>query len=193
MNRPLRAVLILLVPIFGLLALVRAAEKPAAESSRFFETQVRPILQAHCLNCHGAEKKVRGKLRLTSRESLLRGGESGPAISLKKSEDSLLLHAINYRDLKMSPRGKLPQAQIDILTRWVKMGAPWSDRATGTARHAGPLTAVFSSNSQTIESPARTESGCRIIRVDFSNPDDTFSRFILQGKDSIQPRKGKKR
>jgi hypothetical protein len=57
----------------------------------------------------------------------------------------------------------------------------------------GLFSAVFSFNARTIESPPSTKSGCRIIRVDFSNPDDKFSRFILQAKDSIQMRKGKKR
>src|SRR5947208_934764 len=42
----------------------------------------------------------------------------------------------------------------------------------------GLFSAVFSFNARTIESPTRTKSGCRILRVDFSNPDDKLSRFI---------------
>src|SRR5947209_13956783 len=97
----------------------------AGEPGRFFETQVRPVLQAQCLRCHGAEKKVRGGLRRTSRDALLKGGDGGPVVALDRPEESRLLQAINHRDLKMPPKGKLPQAQIDVLTRWVKMGAPW--------------------------------------------------------------------
>lgn len=49
----------------------------------------------------------------------------------------------------------------------------------------GYFSAVFSFNRRTIESPPKTDSGCRIIRVDFSNPDDSFSRFILNAKSGI--------
>jgi hypothetical protein len=110
-----------------------------AEKARFFETQVRPILQANCFACHGGEEKIKGKLRLTTREGLLKGGDSGPAVSLEKPDESLLLRAVGYSDddLKMPPRGKLPQAQIDVLTRWVKMGVPWPAEAV-KARPAGP-------------------------------------------------------
>src|SRR5438105_3101209 len=82
-----------------------------------------PILKANCFSCHGDARKVKGGLRLTSRDLVLRGGASGgPAVSQGKLDQSLLLKAINYQDLKMPPRGRLPQGQIDILTRWVKMG-----------------------------------------------------------------------
>ena len=37
---------------------------------------MRPILQAHCVSCHGGARKVRGGLRLTSRETLLQGGDT---------------------------------------------------------------------------------------------------------------------
>jgi hypothetical protein len=117
---------------------VRAADTPG-DSARFFETQVRPILQAQCLTCHGGTKKVRGGLRLTSRDTLLKGGDTGPAVSLDKPDDSLLLQAINHRDLKMPPKGKLPQAQIDVLSRWVQMGVPWPADATATTvKRTGP-------------------------------------------------------
>jgi mono/diheme cytochrome c family protein len=110
-----------------------------AEQAKFFETQVLPILQANCFSCHGAEEKIRGSLRLTSREGLLKGGDSGPVISLEKPDESLLLQAINHSDdLKMPPKGKLSQAQIDALTRWVKMGVPWSEGATIVKRSGPP-------------------------------------------------------
>ncbi len=112
-----------------------------AEKTKFFETQVRPILQANCFSCHGAEAKIKGKLRLTTREGVLKGGASGPAVSLDKPNESLLLQALRYTsdDLKMPPKGKLPQTQIDVLTRWVNMGVPWSAEVV-KAKPAGPPT-----------------------------------------------------
>ncbi len=57
----------------------------------------------------------------------------------------------------------------------------------------GLFSAVFSFNRRTIESPPTTRSGCRIIRVDFSNPDDKFSRFIVKAKETALKRKGRRR
>src|SRR5439155_15733944 len=116
--------------------------KPAlapSEYDKFFEREVQPILKANCFACHGGEQKVKAGLRLTSRETILKGGESGPAVRLDQPEQSLLLQAVNYQDLKMPPKGKLSQAQIDILTRWVKLGVPWpASGASSIAKRHGP-------------------------------------------------------
>src|ERR1044071_8945629 len=77
------------------------------------------ILQQNCWSCHSGATPM-GGLRLTGRAEVLKGGASGPAVSLARTDESLLLKAINYRGRQMPPTGKLPQKQIDILTRWVK-------------------------------------------------------------------------
>src|SRR6516164_5525806 len=74
---------------------------------RFYEVEVRPILKARCLKCHGDGPKVRAGFRLDSRAGVLRGGELGPAVSLSQPEQSRLLAAIRYEDLEMPPAGKL--------------------------------------------------------------------------------------
>jgi hypothetical protein len=137
------------VVVAGLAALV-LAPRPAdaapekrfsAEEVAFFEKDVQPILKANCLKCHGGEAKIRGGLRLTSRDSVLKGGDTGAAVSLDKPEESLLLKAIRYQDgLEMPPSGKLPPAAVETLTRWVKAGLPWTpaaDVAAGTAGTGG--------------------------------------------------------
>jgi len=98
--------------------------RPGPEAIAFFEKNVRPILAENCWKCHGAEKQ-KGGLRLDSLESILAGGESGPAIAPGNPEGSLLVSAINYDSLEMPPTGKLPPAAIEALTTWVRMGAPW--------------------------------------------------------------------
>ncbi len=110
-----------------------------AEGVAFFEKEVLPILRANCFECHGGGEKVQGQFRLTSREGLLKGGELGPAVSLDKPEESQLLEAINYRGLEMPPKGKLPPRQIEVLTRWVKVGVPYTpDKDFGVAPAATP-------------------------------------------------------
>jgi hypothetical protein len=96
------------------------------EQVEFFEKQVHPILKARCLKCHGGEEKIRGGLMLTGRSAVLKGGDQGPAVSLAEPAESLLLQAINYDGLEMPPSGKLPKAEIEVLTRWVAQGLAWT-------------------------------------------------------------------
>ena len=101
---------------------------------------MRPILEAHCYACHGGleGKKVKGGFNLSSRDGLIKGGENGAAISLENPSESALLKAINYQELEMPPKGKLPQAQIDVITAWVKLGVPWSDKPAAVHRPGSP-------------------------------------------------------
>ena len=64
------------------------AGKPA--DAAFFEKEVLPILKANCFKCHGGPRP-RGGLSLASRKGLLAGGDLGPAVSLDRPGDSLLL------------------------------------------------------------------------------------------------------
>src|SRR5262249_40236467 len=120
----------------------KEAKAFTAEQVRFYEKEVLPILKQSCLRCHSG-KKARGKLWLDSPAGLRKGGGLGAAGRFDRPEDSPLLKAVNHRDkLEMPPppKGKLPAAQIDVLTRWVKMGAPYSSGNDGTpapAEHAG--------------------------------------------------------
>ncbi len=101
----------------------------ADPNDEFFEKQIRPLLAEHCQSCHG-EKKQEGGLRLTSRELLLKGGETGRAVVPGKPAESLLIKAVGYLgERKMPPKQKLADTEIDKLTRWVALGAPWPESA----------------------------------------------------------------
>jgi hypothetical protein len=113
------------------------AQTPAVATSpqalEFFEKQVRPILAEHCFSCHG-EKKQKGGLRLDSRAALLRGGDDGPVVTPGDPEKSTVIRAIRHDgDLKMPPRGKLPDPAVAALTQWVKMGALWPEASRPAA------------------------------------------------------------
>ncbi|WP_435016298.1 PSD1 and planctomycete cytochrome C domain-containing protein [Tundrisphaera sp. TA3] len=97
-----------------------------ASSEAFFELKVRPVLARSCVKCHG-ERKGSGGLRLDSREAILAGGDSGPAVLPGDPGSSLLIRAIGHRDddLKMPPDTPLSRAQQDDLAAWVAAGAPW--------------------------------------------------------------------
>ncbi len=122
-----------LLMVFGLAFTANAQEQAAqsekkfsAEDVAFFEKDVLLILKANCFKCHGGEPKTQADFRLTSRAGILKGGELGAVINDAKPDESLLLQAVNYGDLKMPPNGKLSADKIAVLTKWVKLGLPWS-------------------------------------------------------------------
>jgi hypothetical protein len=112
----------------------------SAEAIEFFEARVRPILVERCLKCHGQEKQSSG-LRLDSRAAILKGGDSGPAAVPGKPEESLIVQAVDqtHGDLKMPPKGKLPEPSVAMLRQWVAAGIPWTDesakRTAASTRH----------------------------------------------------------
>ncbi len=108
------------------LGAVLAFEKEATtEQLAFFDKHVFPLMESRCLNCHGIDDKMKGDLRLTSREGLLHGGQLGPAFDVGNPEQSLLLKMIAYHDdeHQMPPREKMSDEEIAVFHRWFETGA----------------------------------------------------------------------
>ncbi len=99
------------------------------EAGRHFAEKVKPLLDSRCVSCHGPDK-VKGGLRLDSREAALKAGESGrPAVVPHQPAESLLLKAVMHsvRDLEMPPKDKLSSNDVAVLERWIRDGAPWPE------------------------------------------------------------------
>jgi hypothetical protein len=94
------------------------------EQETFFENQVRPLLAERCFSCH-ADKEQKGGLRLDHLADILVGGDSGAAVVPLKPDESLIIQAVRYEGYEMPPDGKLEERQIEILEKWVEMGAVW--------------------------------------------------------------------
>ena len=95
------------------------------EREAFFEARIRPVLATTCVKCHGAAKAENG-LRVDRRESLLKGGDSGPAIVPGDPDKSVLIRALRYvDDPKMPPAKRLPETVVADFERWVRDGATW--------------------------------------------------------------------
>jgi mono/diheme cytochrome c family protein len=107
--------------------------------AEFFETRVRPILANNCYACHTGS--ALGGLRVDSREALLKGGKSGPAIVPGKQDQSLLIQAINHKNeaLKMPPAGKLQNADIIALSEWIGKGAFWPESSSFFEANVQPI------------------------------------------------------
>jgi hypothetical protein len=105
-------------------------DEPPQSELEHFEKHIRPLLIARCYSCHSLEKgKSKGELTLDTRQGWAQGGDSGPAIVPGKPEESLLIRAVRYGDesLQMPPPkqgGKLKDAEIAALEKWVRAGAP---------------------------------------------------------------------
>ncbi len=121
------------IAIFALAAEV-PANSAGEDAERHFARLVLPLLQSKCLGCHGEKPgEIKGGLDLTSREALLRGGESGQAAVVpSRPDDSLLFQAVNWDGLEMPPKAndRLTAEQIQAVRRWIADGAPWPDEAT---------------------------------------------------------------
>lgn len=106
---------------------VRGAEVPD------FALTIRPLLVKHCYSCHGPDKQ-KGDLRLDRRADAFKGGESGPAVVVGKSVESLIVKRISTKDSeRMPPKGDgLKPDEIASIQAWIDAGAKWPDTLAGT-------------------------------------------------------------
>ncbi|HEX2475715.1 MAG TPA: DUF1549 domain-containing protein, partial [Lacipirellulaceae bacterium] len=121
MNKPSGAILLL---AHMCIAMCTPRSARADVGLNFFESRIRPLLETHCIRCHGGEEP-KGGLSLESRTSWEEAGVIVPG----DPEESLLIAAVRYTDenLAMPPAeagGKLSATQIAALESWVRMGAP---------------------------------------------------------------------
>ena len=109
------------------LSLCYANELTDTEKVEFFNSQVKPILEQNCFQCHGGGHEVEGGLQLMSREQILEGGNYGPAVSLENPADSFLLEMVGYgqETAQMPPDGRLDDASLEILAKWINIGLPY--------------------------------------------------------------------
>ena len=98
------------------------------EGTRFFRERIEPVLKAQCFSCHSRQAdEVQGGLRLDFKAGVLRGGDTGPAIVVGKSGESLLIQVIRHEGgMAMPPKKerKLSDKTIADFVKWVEMGAP---------------------------------------------------------------------
>jgi len=110
--------------------LISTAAESAADA---FEAKIRPVLVQTCFQCHG-DVKAGGGFRVDSREALLHGGESGPAIIPGNAADSLMFKAIKRDDSvsAMPPDKKqtLRPDQVAAFEAWINAGAVWPENTT---------------------------------------------------------------
>jgi mono/diheme cytochrome c family protein len=115
----------------GVTALTAAEPKLPAAATKTgvtFATDIKPIFDKSCVECHGP-KKQKGGLRLDSREATVKGGEEGPSITVGDSAKSSLVKLIarvGDEENWMPPidKGKpLTAEQVGLVRAWIDQGA----------------------------------------------------------------------
>jgi cytochrome c len=106
---------------------VQAQDDPSQPA--YYTEKVQPILQSNCYRCHGGVNH-RGGLNMDTREELLKGSHHGPAVVPGHPEQSWMVILIRHEgpaddpmNMPPAPKPKLADADIDVVTKWIKAGA----------------------------------------------------------------------
>ena len=135
-----------------------------AEVSNVTQDDVIPIMLLRCVACHGLRMQE-GGLDLRTRESMLKGGKSGPAMVLGKPDQSLLVKMIRSGD--MPPKKRLivvgvkpvPDGEAAKIARWIELGAPVvSEPPDLAATPADPLVSDKDRSFWSFQSPKAVEA-----------------------------------
>ena len=126
MRRAAAGALLVCAWIAALLVRLHAAGGAQAPASVRvdYTSQVQPILEAYCLECHSTDKR-KGGLALASYEDVLEGGRSGPAVRPGNGAGSLLVHRVSAQVEPQMPLDELPlsEAELATLRLWIDEGA----------------------------------------------------------------------
>jgi hypothetical protein len=116
-------------------------DAPDPKGVEFFEKRIRPVLADKCYSCHSQKApKLKGGLYVDTREGLLKGGDTGPALRAGRPEQSLILSALRWSaDLKMPPKEKLSAEVVADFDAWIRAGAA-DPRTEAAARKKSGMT-----------------------------------------------------
>lgn len=115
--------------LFALLIALVCPNYLAGQEQTKFESQVWPIFEEHCHQCHDADNPE-GQLRLDARDAFFEGGVSGKLFNRTLPEKSLIIQRLaGHGDLPRMPLDEDPLSkdQISILLDWIKEGAEWPE------------------------------------------------------------------
>lgn len=137
-----------------------------------FATEIHPVLETRCKSCHSGDNAQAG-FRVGSREELLRGGVSGPAIIPGKGADSLLVQKIaGRRGTRMPPAGApMSDDAIASIRQWIDAGAVWGPGASAAAARLAPMAPRNSLGSAASGNPID-----HFVKADATVSDAVFAR-----------------
>lgn len=119
--------------VFGKFTPEQREKLPAPADHKIdFSSEIKPILEASCIKCHG-RGKAKGGFAIDNRETFLKGGDSGVVAAAGKSEESLLIEMVSGLDpdIVMPQKGsRLTPKEVGLLRAWIDQGLPWDSSVT---------------------------------------------------------------
>ena len=102
-----------------------------------FASYIRPLLETQCLNCHGAGQVKRSGFDLSTRDGLLRGGDTGPAVVPGNARESALYKRVSHEVQPGMPfqAAKLSEEQVSRIREWINTGAPYDGPLNAKVAH----------------------------------------------------------
>jgi uncharacterized protein DUF1553/uncharacterized protein DUF1549/cytochrome c len=138
----------------GALPRAQSGLPPAAPVS--FAKDVQPILENHCLSCHGETMQM-GKLDLRSRESALQGGAHGAVLLPANAERSKLYRMVAGLEKPSMPMsGNLTVQDVATLKAWIDQGAKWDAATLSSSTKPPPAAALAALENRTITPEERS-------------------------------------
>jgi len=160
-------------------AMKPVAVKPGEVS---FASDVAPLLQEHCLKCHGGDE-TEANLSMASLDALMKGGRTSAVVVAGKGSDSLLVKKLRGAGIEgqRMPLGSPPlaDAAIAMIEKWIDQGGQL-DMLTATA----PLDTVVAAGQATKLTDAA------LARVRFAAGEKLWRRAIPDEEPGVQPRVG---
>ncbi len=159
-----------LATMFSVALTERGMGQPAPRLTRTvdFTREVFPLLEKNCFECHGPTKQ-RSSLRLDSKEAMLKGGDSGPAIVAGKGDDSAIFRraaAVSGED-PMPPKGeRLSPDAMALIRAWIDQGAEWP---SGIGATSAEVTKHWAYVAPVHHAPPKVKTSQRV-----RNPIDNF-------------------
>jgi len=147
-----------------------------------FAADVAPLLQEHCLKCHGGDETEAG-FSLATLTALMKGGRTGPVVVAGRGSDSLLVKKLRGAGIEgqrmplASP--PLPDPAIAAIQKWIDQGGRL-DMLTAAA----PLDAVVAAGR------AVKLTDAALAQVRFAAAEKLWRRAIPDEEPGVQPRAG---
>ncbi len=114
--------------LFGTSLGPATASEPQPVAEIDYRSEIWPIIEAKCVECHQAKKR-QGSLDMSTRASMLKGGDSGAAFVPGNVEKSLMLELIEFGEMppRKDKKPAVTKEELQKLSRWIAAGAPVPD------------------------------------------------------------------
>lgn len=112
-------------PLFSVLFAATAFGQTAAQTTDFAH-QVVPILQKHCVGCHGG-REAKGSFSMNTRELLVESDHVTVGHPLESHLIELVLSTDKEMQMPPSDKARLTAVEVAVLKSWIADGVAWDD------------------------------------------------------------------